>query len=87
MIFGCSKDDIYRASVVDEGVGIAPDVLPHIFEEGYTTKTDRSTPHGIGLAAVKRFVEERGGEISVHSEPGKGTMFEFTIPKEQIVEP
>ena len=57
-------------SVEDDGEGIAPDVLPHIFEPHFSTRTSGS---GLGLAVSRRIVDGWGGTITVHSEPGQGT--------------
>lgn len=57
--------------IVDSGVGIAPEVLPHVFEPFSTTKR-RGEGSGLGLAISKRIVEELGGHISIHSELGRG---------------
>jgi PAS domain S-box-containing protein len=57
--------------IVDSGVGIAPEVLPHVFEPFSTTK-GRGEGSGLGLAISKRIVEELGGHISIHSALGHG---------------
>jgi two-component system, NtrC family, nitrogen regulation sensor histidine kinase NtrY len=57
-------------SVEDDGEGIAPDVLPHVFEPHFSTRTSGS---GLGLAVSRRIVDGWGGTITVHSEPGQGT--------------
>jgi signal transduction histidine kinase len=66
--------------IKDNGFGIRPEVIDKIFDKGFTTKTDTTTEHGIGLWAVKNFVEENGGKVLVESELGKYTKFSFTIP-------
>jgi signal transduction histidine kinase len=68
-------------SVGDTGMGIAPEVLPHIFE--LFTQVDRSLNRsqgglGVGLALVRRFVELHGGTVSARSD-GLGCGTEFTI--------
>ncbi len=79
-----TKDDPAKKeltfSIADKGYGIRPEILPHIFDRGVTTKPDRETEHGIGLWSVKRFVEEHGGSIQATTELGKGTFIQFTIP-------
>ena len=65
--------------VADTGTGIAPDMLPKIFEPFVTRGKSKGT--GLGLAIVKSVVESHGGTISVHSEMGAGTTFEITIPE------
>lgn len=59
-------------SVTDDGEGIKPEVLPHIFEPFYTTKRGGT---GLGLSIVQRIVNLHKGEIKVISEPHKGTTF------------
>ena len=66
-------------TVADTGVGITPEVRPHIFEAFYTTKgSDRGT--GMGLATVQAIVRNHGGAIDMQSEPGAGTAFHITLP-------
>jgi signal transduction histidine kinase len=72
-----------RVSVSDEGVGIAAEDLPHIFELAYRAPDARSFRRkgsGLGLAIVKRIVEQHGGEIRVQSQVGEGTTFSFGLP-------
>ncbi len=69
--------------VKDSGIGIPKEHLDDIFEPfTQVMLSNRSRPRGTGLGTniIKRFVELMGGEISVHSEVGKGTCFTFTIP-------
>jgi two-component system NtrC family sensor kinase len=67
--------------VRDDGAGIAPDILPHIFEPVLTTK---ETGHGVGLGlAISRgIVERHNGSIEVESDLGRGTTFTITLPSE-----
>jgi signal transduction histidine kinase len=67
--------------VRDDGPGIPPEVMPHIFEPFYTTKTDEQRT-GLGLAVAKSIVETHGGEITVESQPGKGAAFTIRLPLE-----
>jgi len=72
-----------RVRVSDEGVGIALEDLPHIFDLAYRAPEARSFRRrgsGLGLAIVKRIVEQYGGEIRVQSQPGEGTTFSFNLP-------
>jgi len=68
--------------VGDTGVGIHPDVLPHIFEPFFSTKHEESGV-GLGLAVVYGIVQRHGGSIEVDSEPGRGTTFHLTLPRHQ----
>jgi PAS domain S-box-containing protein len=70
-------------SVEDEGEGMQPDDLEQIFErfqQSKERKRDRRGGSGLGLAICKSLVELHGGQISVESEPGKGSRFAFTVP-------
>jgi len=65
--------------VRDDGAGIAPDVLPQIFEPFLTTK-ESGHGVGLGLAISRGIVERHGGRIEVQSELGRGTTFTVTLP-------
>jgi len=60
-----------RISVADNGPGIDPARLAHVFDAFTSTKGQRGT--GLGLAVTRKIVEEHGGEVSIESAPGKGT--------------
>lgn len=66
----------------DTGIGIPRDDIPHIFEEFFRAANVANTTRGtgLGLALAKYIVERHGGKISLESEVGKGTSFQFTIP-------
>ena len=68
--------DRIHVSVSDDGVGIEEDVRDKIFQPFFTTKA-RGT--GLGLSLVHRAVENHGGEIAVHSTPGKGATFDLVF--------
>jgi signal transduction histidine kinase len=72
--------EVVRVHVSDTGVGIHPDVLPHIFEPFFSTKHEESGV-GLGLAVVYGIVQRHGGSIEVDSEPGRGTTFHLTLPR------
>lgn len=70
-------------SVSDQGIGIAPDDIQRIWERFYrvdTTNTRRIGGTGLGLNIARSLVELHGGRIWVESEPGKGSMFSFSLP-------
>ena len=69
-------------SITDEGTGIDPDDLPHIFDAFHRGKaTEGKTGHGLGLATVKAIVEGHGGRVLVSSQLNKGTRFTVYLPK------
>lgn len=65
-------------SVSDNGAGIPPQDLPHIFDRFFKSRDSRGT--GLGLAIAKNLVGAHGGEIRAESEAGKGTTIRFTLP-------
>jgi two-component system, NtrC family, sensor kinase len=64
--------------VADNGTGISPNVLPHMFELFHSTKGNRGT--GLGLAVARKIVEEHDGTISVQSQEGDGSTFTIRLP-------
>ncbi|OCQ96356.1 hybrid sensor histidine kinase/response regulator [Nostoc sp. MBR 210] len=70
-------------SVIDTGIGIAPEDQPKVFEKFRQvgdTLTDKPKGTGLGLPICKQIVEHHSGRIWVESEPGKGSTFSFLIP-------
>jgi signal transduction histidine kinase len=65
--------------VRDDGSGIAPEILPRLFEPFLTTK-ESGKGVGLGLAVSENIVERHEGRIEVQSELGKGTTFTVTLP-------
>lgn len=65
--------------IADTGTGIESQHLPHIFDPFFTTKgLGKGT--GLGLSISYAIIQEHGGRITVHSEPGKGSIFTIAIP-------
>jgi len=79
-------DDLVM-TVADDGPGISPRKQKLLFKVGYSTKFNPDTGNisrGVGLPAVQYIVEELGGKLSVHSEPGVGTSFRVELPVKQV---
>ncbi len=79
----CTEQEVfYTFSVRDDGPGIAPEFQERIFGIFQTLEArDKVESTGIGLAIVKKIVEQMGGTVSVHSAEGQGAEFRFTWPK------
>jgi signal transduction histidine kinase len=73
-----ADDRRVRVIVTDTGSGIAPEFLEHVFERFARTPDSRGS--GLGLAIARGLVEAHGGTISVASELGRGSTFQFEIP-------
>ena len=78
----CEGETTLTVTISDEGIGISPDFLPHIFDpfaqehrKGY-----ENTGTGLGLAIVKQLVDRMKGTITVHSTEGRGTTFTVSLP-------
>jgi two-component system NtrC family sensor kinase len=67
-----------RIAFADGGVGIAPDVLPHIFKAFYSTKPGGT---GVGLAITQDIVRRHGGTIEVEAREGEGATFIVWLPE------
>jgi signal transduction histidine kinase len=66
-------------SVQDTGKGIAPQDLPHVFDQYWHASPGRDS-HGLGLAIARGIVERHGGQLTVQSEPGRGSTFTAGFP-------
>ena len=81
------KPDEVIVDIKDNGKGISPDELPHIFDRFYRADPSRNTStggSGLGLAIVKQIVEGHGGQIWAESKLGEGTDIYFTLKKVPI---
>jgi two-component system sensor kinase FixL len=71
-----AHDGKVEVSVSDTGTGLAPEILPRLFQPFVTTKPSGM---GVGLSISKRIVEAHGGEMWAEAHPGGGTLFRLTL--------
>jgi signal transduction histidine kinase len=74
----------YLVSVIDQGIGINPEYLDHIFERFYRVRNTASRQYsgiGLGLYVTKAIVESHGGRIWHTNNQGRGSTFHFTLPR------
>lgn len=80
----CSASDGICVNVIDTGVGISSEALPHIFERFYRSDPARSAGQepsaGLGLAIAQEIALAHGGQITVKSKPGSGSTFTLYLP-------
>ena len=82
------ENDQIHLTITDDGPGIPADQQEQIFEKFYVVTDGRpQTGVGLGLYITRQLVELHGGRIWVESEPGKGSTFHLTIPKDQADPP
>jgi signal transduction histidine kinase len=78
----CIVENELRVSVSDTGMGIPPDLLPHIFDKFYRVENVVHTKEGtgLGLALVRGIVDYHGGRVDVESQPDVGSVFTVYLP-------
>ena len=79
-----ARDGVAWCEVEDTGAGIPEDDQPRVFERFYRIDKARSREKGgtgLGLSIVKHVVLQHGGEVSLRSKPGQGSLFRFEIPR------
>jgi signal transduction histidine kinase len=72
-----------HVSVIDHGIGIAPEFIGRLFgryERFESNRTSQVVGTGLGLAITREIIELHGGKIWVESKPGEGSNFQFTVP-------
>jgi two-component system, NtrC family, sensor kinase len=80
------EESLVRITVRDDGTGISPEILPHIFEPFLTTK-ESGRGVGLGLAISRSILQRHNGDIRVQSEAGRGTTFTVTLPCDAAAAP
>jgi PAS domain S-box-containing protein len=76
-VAAAGADDRLVIRVTDNGSGIAPEVLPRVFDPFFSTKPEGT---GLGLSVSYAIARAHGGELAADSEPGKGTTFSLYLP-------
>lgn len=77
------KDGGIMLMMADNGEGVAPEHVPHLFDRFYRAETSRSRKYGgtgLGLAITKTIIDSHNGTIEVKSEQGKGSVFVIRLP-------
>ena len=80
--------NVVQCSIVDSGIGIPEEDLPHVFESFYRTEAARSTDStgtGLGLAIVRKLLALHGSTPVIRSSPGNGTEVRFSLPVTALV--
>jgi two-component system, NtrC family, sensor histidine kinase KinB len=75
-----TENSMVRFAVKDTGVGIPPEYLPRIFERFVQVPGATRGGAGLGLSISEAIIRAHGGEMQAESEPGRGSMFWFTLP-------
>lgn len=79
------REELWKVAVRDSGCGIPADQLPQLFQKFVQLRGSRAAAArpgtGLGLAIVKHLVEAHEGGVGVESEPGRGSVFSFTLSK------
>jgi signal transduction histidine kinase len=81
VVGGELSGEVVRLWVRDTGSSIDPEDLPHIFERFYRGRKNHGEGSGLGLAIVQSVVQAHGGEVTVESEPGAGSLFVIELPQ------
>lgn len=67
-------------SISDSSQGLSPEEVPFVFDAFWQAADDRSGGHGVGLAIAKRIAAAHGGNVSVRSQRGRGTIYSLVLP-------
>jgi signal transduction histidine kinase len=74
------RDGVATVSVHDQGPGMVPETLRHVFDRSTLQHSQRRGGGGFGLSIVKRIVDAHGGRVAAQSEAGAGTCLTITLP-------
>jgi PAS domain S-box-containing protein len=77
---GKAEDEHVQFSIADTGPGIAPELVPHLFDPYFSSPEHAKHGSGLGLYIVRGIIESHHGSIHVDSTLGKGATFSFTLP-------
>jgi len=83
------ENDFILVEIADTGGGIPPDVMPHIFEPFFSTKSPavgKGVRMGLGLSVTRSLINSLGGHIHIKTEPGAGTCITVSLPMESYAE-
>jgi GAF domain-containing protein len=75
-------DGLVEVVFSDDGPGVPPEIQPHLFELGFTTRPEEGGL-GLGLWWTRVYVSRLGGQVRLHSTPGRGTVVSIRLPAEQ----
>ena len=81
-ITGKANEESYRIEITDQGIGMSPDQVTHIFDQFYRADSSNTAIEGtgLGMGIVRYIVEAHGGEIAIQSQPDVGTTVILTLP-------
>lgn len=83
-----SQDNVVWVAVIDTGIGISAEDLPHVFERFWRADRSRSSTSGgsgVGLAICRRLIELQGGQITAQSQLNMGSTFSFSLPIHHVI--
>ena len=80
-----TDEEKVTVSIIDQGMGMTPQQVEHIFDRFYrgVDANYASSGLGLGMSIVKQIITDHGGEVFVFSNPGEGTTVSFTLPAKQ----
>ena len=81
-ITGKADGETYRIEITDQGIGMNPEQVAHIYDKFYRADNSNTAIEGtgLGMGIVRYIIEAHGGEIAIQSQPGSGTTVILTLP-------